>query len=72
MSDPIVRPHHYSRFAIEPIEFIMRNNLGFAAGNVVKYLCRHDAKNGVEDLKKARRYLDMWIKQIEGDEDFAK
>lgn len=71
MSDPVERPHHYTRFAIEPIYFIMENELPFAIGNVIKYVCRHDAKNGIEDLKKARRYLDMLIKQKEGDEDFA-
>ena len=72
MSDPVERPLHYTRFPIEPIYFIMKNELPFAIGNVIKYVCRHDAKNGVEDLKKARRYLDMLIKQKEGDLDFAE
>lgn len=71
LSDNVNRPAHYARFKIEPIYFIMENGLPFAAGNVIKYVCRHDAKNGVEDLKKARRYLDMMIKQAEGDEAYA-
>lgn len=70
--DPVHRPSHYTRFKIEPIYFIMENNLPFWAGNVIKYTCRHDAKNGIEDLKKARRYLDMQIKKMEGNKEFAE
>lgn len=71
-NDPVHRPHHYARFAIEPVEFVMKNGLPFAIGNVIKYCCRWDAKDGIQDLKKARRYLDMEIKRLEGDENFAK
>lgn len=71
-SDPVHRPHHYARYVIEPIEFIMKNNLPFWLGNVVKYGLRYDAKDGIQDLKKARRYLDMQIKRMEGDDNFAK
>ncbi len=66
--DMVYRPSLYTRFKIEPITFIMENGIGFATGNVIKYVCRHDAKNGIEDLKKARRYLDMMINQAEGQE----
>lgn len=59
--DAVHRPNHYARFAIEPITFIMANNIGFAAGNVIKYVMRWDAKDGLQDLEKARRYLDMMI-----------
>lgn len=71
-SDPVYRPNHYARYAIEPIHFIMMNELPFWMGNVIKYVVRADAKNGIEDLKKARRYLDMQIKRIEGDPDWSK
>lgn len=64
--DPVVLPHHYARFKIEPVTFIMENKIAFAPGNVIKYVCRHDAKNGLEDLRKARRYLDLMIRQLEG------
>lgn len=67
VTDPVNRPHHYARFKIEPIHFIMENNLPFWVGNVVKYTLRYDAKDGLQDLKKARRYLDMQIKKMEGD-----
>lgn len=59
--DNIHQPHHYARFVIEPITFINANRLPFNIGNVIKYSCRYDAKNGVEDLLKARRYLDIQI-----------
>ena len=71
-ADKVYRPNHYARFEIEPIEFIMRNKLEFWQGNVVKYTLRYDAKDGIEDLKKARRYLDMQIKKMEGNMEFAK
>lgn len=64
MSDrPVTTAHpaHYARFAIEPIDFIAANNIGFAAGNVIKYVCRQDAKDGLKDLQKARYYLDKMI-----------
>jgi len=63
--DPIARPHHYARYAIEPITFIMANDLPFCVGNVVKYVLRYDAKNGREDLLKARRYLDMILEDMD-------
>ena len=52
---------HYKDFPIQPVEFIHKNGLGFIVGNVVKYVVRYKQKNGVEDLKKARHYLDMLI-----------
>ena len=57
----ITRPAHYARFAIEPLDFIKANNFNFLVGNVIKYVCRYDAKNGLEDLRKAREYLDHII-----------
>ena len=56
---------HYKQFAIQPTEFIHKNDIGFIAGNVIKYVVRYKFKNGIEDLKKARHYLDMLI---EGEE----
>lgn len=65
-SDNIVHPNHYSRWAMEPIEFIAINDLPWWLANVVKYTMRYDAKNGLEDLYKARSYLEMKIRQLEG------
>lgn len=63
-----VSPNHYARWVIEPITFIMKNKIGYAVGNVIKYVLRYDAKNGLEDLKKARRYIDMIIEDEYGKE----
>lgn len=52
---------HYKAQPIQPWDYILANGLGFLAGNVVKYVSRFDKKNGVEDLKKARHYLDKLI-----------
>lgn len=48
---------HYKNFKIQPIQFIVTNNLGFIEGNVIKYVCRHKQKGGADDLKKAVHYL---------------
>lgn len=50
---------HYKDYAIEPFDFIHQNKLGFAEGCVIKYLLRHKHKGGVEDLKKAKHYIDL-------------
>lgn len=62
-----IRPDHYKKNpdAIEPIEFIMSNDLGFCEGNVIKYVSRWKEKNGIEDLKKARTYLNFLIDGVE-------
>ena len=56
-----ISPEHYSQFKIEPFDFIHENGLGFAEGNVIKYICRWREKNGVEDLEKAMRYIQLLI-----------
>lgn len=57
--DTQVGGDHYRQMAIQPVEFIAKNNLGFCAGNVIKYVCRHHAKGGAEDLDKAIHYLQL-------------
>lgn len=56
-------PAYYSRFKIQPLDFITANKLDFLTGNVIKYIMRHDAKNGLEDLEKAKVYLERLIEQ---------
>lgn len=48
---------HYTTQKIQPIDYILENDLGFCEGNVVKYVSRHKKKNGAEDIKKAIQYL---------------
>jgi len=64
-SDP-VNPVHYSRFKIQPIDFILQNDLPFDIGCIVKYALRYDAKDGIQDLEKAKRYLDFRIALLRG------
>lgn len=58
---------HYKTMAIQPIEFIHRNGIGFAEGCAIKYLCRWRSKNGLEDLKKARHFIDLLIEMEQGE-----
>jgi len=52
---------HYKTKAIQPVEYIHANGLGFCEGNVIKYVTRWKEKNGIKDLEKARHYLDILI-----------
>ena len=52
---------HYKGMAIQPFEYIHANGIGFAEGCVVKYVSRWRTKGGVEDLRKARHFLDLLI-----------
>ena len=63
--DAQVGGNHYKGFKIQPVEYIMENEIPFMEGNVVKYVSRWRDKGGVEDLKKARHYLDMLIEYEE-------
>lgn len=64
MSNDPVNPSHYSRFKIQPAEFVRANPLGYDVGCIIKYICRHDAKNGKEDLLKAKQYLEWMIEDF--------
>lgn len=63
--DPVNSPQHYLQGGIETIDFIEAKELGFHLGNVVKYVSRWKLKGQVEDLKKARWYLDRFIQNQE-------
>jgi len=52
---------HYKNKPIQPWDYIVSNDLGFLAGNVVKYVSRYKDKNGVQDLEKAQHYLSKLI-----------
>ena len=59
-NDKQVDGTHYQT-EIQPWDFIEANKLTFLEGNVIKYVCRHRAKNGVRDLMKAKHYLEKLI-----------
>lgn len=59
---------HYMTKAIQPWDYIAANNLGYFAGNVVKYVSRYQDKGGVLDLLKAQHYLQKLIEISEDKE----
>ena len=54
---------HYKDMKIQPSKFINDNKLLFAEGNAIKYICRHAHKGEVQDLEKAKHYIDMIIER---------
>jgi hypothetical protein len=52
---------HYKNYKIQPVEFIIKNNIGFVEGNIIKYILRFKEKGGVQDLEKARHYIELLI-----------
>lgn len=63
--DVINHPSHYTRGNIEVIDFIEDQQLPYHLGNVIKYIARAGHKGDkLEDLKKARWYLDRYIKEV--------
>ena len=62
----ITRPKHYQS-TIEPIDFIVANNLNFIEGNIIKYVVRYKQKNGLEDLLKGQEYLTRLIELVKNE-----
>ena len=60
-NDTQVAGDHYKRQHIQPWDFIAANNIGYFEGNVIKCVTRWRTKAGVDDLRKARHYLDKLI-----------
>ena len=53
---------HYKQLAIQPIEFIAKNNLNFLEGCVVKRICRYqNSKHALQDLEKIKHEIDLII-----------
>jgi len=52
---------HYKKLAIQPVEYITANNLGFIEGCVVKYITRHKEKNGADDIKKIIHFCQLLL-----------
>lgn len=65
--DAVNHPSHYTRGKIEVIDFIEDQQLPYHLGNVIKYIARAGYKGDkLEDLKKARWYLDRYINEVMG------
>lgn len=68
VKENVEHPSHYNAHNIEVIDFIQDWELNFCLGNVIKYVCRSPYKGTqIEDLKKAREYLDFEIKRFESE-----
>jgi hypothetical protein len=65
--DKQVGGSHYKDFKIQPIEFIQANNIPYCEANAIKYLCRWREKGGIEDLEKAKHYIDLAIGTTKSD-----
>jgi hypothetical protein len=60
-NDHQVAGDHYKSKSIQPWDYIASNALGYFEGNIVKYVSRWRGKGGIDDLRKARHYLDKLI-----------
>ena len=54
---------HYKKYKIQPSRFINDNKILFAEGNAIKYICRHQDKDGKQDLLKAIHYIQMILER---------
>ena len=63
-TDKQIGGNHYKSFSIAPIEFITKNKLSFIQGCIIKYICRFENKNGIEDLEKIKHYCDLQIQML--------
>jgi hypothetical protein len=68
--DNVNSPSHYGQGKIEAIEYISdfltkEEYQGYLRGNIAKYLHRFPYKNGIEDLRKAKWYLERLIEEVE-------
>ena len=59
---------HYSKYKIQPTEFFIANDIGFAEANVCKYMLRHKDKDGIKDILKAIHYIAMIVEKVYPDE----
>lgn len=72
MSETVNSPAHYTSGSIECIDAIdvmvegLTGMEGYYIGNIMKYIWRWKRKNGIEDLRKAHRYLTRLVNLLEG------
>lgn len=65
IDDPVNSPKHYTQGDMEVITAIEGLGLDYHQGNILKYIARYKYKNGIEDLRKAKWYIDrlLWIEE---------
>lgn len=59
--------NHYKKYKIQPYEFVFANKIPALEANAQKYILRHQDKNGIEDLRKARHYLELMAELYYGE-----
>ena len=65
VKDKQVGGNHYKKMNVEVYEYCMVNNIPFVEGNISKYVCRYKDNGGLDDLLKAKHYLEMLIESME-------
>jgi len=60
-TDHQVAGNHYQKLKIQPIEYILANEMQFCEGAIIKYISRWRDKGGVEDLRKIKHFCDFLI-----------
>jgi hypothetical protein len=68
-----INPDYYTK-GIDTVDYIISHSMNYIEGNLVKYVTRYKFKNGLEDLLKARWYLDRLIEDYneKGEKDEAR
>jgi len=61
--EEVTNPKYYNERKLEPLDYIIANELDFLEGNIIKYVTRYTYKGGVNDLLKARTYLEKLIER---------
>lgn len=65
MTDKQVGGNHYAKMKIQPVVFIVENDIPYREANAIKYICRHKNKNGRQDIEKAIHYLEMILEDYD-------
>ena len=60
MESDLINPKYYKK-GIETTKYILSHDMGFCEGNIIKYITRYKQKDGLQDLKKAKKYLELLI-----------
>lgn len=63
--DRQVGGNHYKEMAIQPIDYILSNNLSWCEGNAIKYITRHKLKGQRADIEKAIHYLQILLEKLD-------
>jgi hypothetical protein len=58
---------HYNDMVIQPIEFIMANDLSYCEANILKYVCPHHSKGGRQDIEKVIHYAEMLLEAYDNE-----